>query len=165
MLPTSEDELEHEDILDLEEMQHCLTLSCQRLDEVVGEHTLYALMDGTLRDKLCADMLTDEDWDLLGMTKLISIETALSEDRVMALSELFRSLQGVMQFFHYCGDEITENWSTDINELGFSEELMDVAPHEFALIIATSAHDMGMTGEEIFALLEYVCSRDEHPLH
>ena len=165
MLPVNEDELEHDDILDLEQMQECLSLSCHRLDEILGEHTLYAHMDGTLQLKLRADMLDDEDWDLLALTKLISIETAMSEDRQSALTELFRSLLGVIQFFHFCAVEITENWATDINELGFSEELMDIEPNEFALIIATSASDMGMTGEEIFALLQYVCSGEEPTLH
>ncbi len=165
MLPTNEDELDHVDMLELEDMQRSLTLACARLDEILGEHTLYAHMDGTLEAKLRVDVFTDEDWDLLGMTKLISLETSMSEDRDRALTELHRLLLGVIQFFHYCGVEITENWSTDINELGFSEELMDVEPNAFTLIIATSASDMGMTGEEIFALLEYVCCGEEQTLH
>ena len=165
MLPTNEDELEHEDVLDLEEMQRSVTLSCGRLDEILKENTLYAHMDGTLVAKLRVDMFTDEDWDLLALSKFISLETAMSEDRDRALAELHLSLLGVIQFFHYCDMEITDNWAIDINELGFSEELMDVDPDEFALIIATSARDMGMSGEEIFALLQYVCTGEEPTLH
>lgn len=165
MLPSNEDDLEHEDVLDLEEIQRSITLACQRLDEILKENTLYAHMDGTLVSKLHVDMFTDGDWDLLALSKFISLETALSEDRNRALAELHISLLGVIQFFHYCDMEVTDNWVIDINELGFSEELMDVDPDEFALIIATSARDMGMSGEEIFALLQYVCTGEEPTLH
>lgn len=165
MLPTNEDELVHEDMLDLEDLQKFLTLACRRLDEILKEHTLYAHMDGTLVSKLRVDMFTDEDWDLIGMTKLISLQTALSEDRVRALVELHISLLGVIQFFYFCDVEITDNWAMDINELGFSEELMDADSDEFALIIATSARDKGMSGEEILALLNYVTSGDEPTQH
>ena len=165
MLKVSEDELDHEDMLDLEEMQRCVTLACQSLDEILKENTLFAHMDGTLGSKLRVEMFTDEDWDLFGMTKLISLETAMSPDRDKALTELHSSLLGVIQFFHYCDMEITDDWAIDINELGFSEELMDVDPDKFALIIATSARDMGMTVEEVFALLQYVCTGEEPTLH
>ena len=101
MLLTNEDEFEHDDMLELEEMQECLSNACTRLDEILCENTLFAHMDGTLGAKLRIDMLTDGDWDLLGMTKFISLETSLSEDRDKALVELFYSLQGVIQFFHY----------------------------------------------------------------
>lgn len=141
---------------DLDDIETFVADACERLDALLGENTLTAVVDGTIDEKLHEYLLDDHDWDMMAGASLISSFARDMGDPDIMRYELIHNLFCLAQFFRFCGARITETWALDQHCIGVSPELDALGDPDYGAAVSLAARALDMNDEEIMALLEYL---------
>ena len=130
---------------------------CRRLDELIGGNALLAAREGTLPAQLTPDMIDEETLDLIQGTIFVDDELSISGNMPAIVAALVRSLWGVSQYFRFCDKPITANWGSQLSEGWIPESIQMLSEAEYTAWVLREGRNKGMTNEEIFAVIEYLC--------
>ncbi len=152
---------ELEDVMNIEDViafsSEAESMFCERLDELIEENALVAALDGTLATKLVPSMLDEDTLELLRGAIFVEEELSLTDNLPAIILDLSHALWGVAQYFRFCQKPITASWGTDMAEGWIPEHIQMLPETEYAAWVLREGRSQGMTEEEIFAVMGFLC--------